>query len=109
MIYFIFILGGLFVLVSFPMLYVFYREKHFGIFLMGITYGLSGLLAITLPHWWPLVVGFVVVWLLRLIGMEPAIPAPGDGGAGSEKSKVERRKSEGAESKAEGESRKSEG
>jgi len=32
---------------------------------------------ISLPHWWPLVVGFVMVWLLRLMGMEPTGPAPG--------------------------------
>lgn len=70
MIYVIFIIGGLFILLSLPMLYVFYREKHFGTFLMGITYGLSGLLAITLPHWWPLAVGFVMAWVLRLMGLE---------------------------------------
>ena len=73
MIYVIFIIGGLFILLSLPMLYVFYREKHFGTFLMGITYGLSGLLAITLPDWWPLAVGFVMAWMLRLMGMEQRI------------------------------------
>ena len=65
MIYVIYLIGGLFILLSLPMLYVFHREKHFGTFLMGICYGLSGLLAIALPHWWPLLTGFVTVWLLR--------------------------------------------
>ena len=73
MIYVIYAFGGLFVLLSLVMLYVFYREQHFGTFLMGITYGLSGLLAIALPDWWPLLFGFVVAWLLRLMGMEQRI------------------------------------
>jgi len=74
MIYLIYLFGGFFIVLCLLMLYVFYRGKHFGTFLMGICYGLSGLLAITLPHWWPLVVGFVMVWLLRLMGMEPTAP-----------------------------------
>jgi hypothetical protein len=93
MIYVIYAFGGFFVLLSLVMLYVFYREQHFGTFLMAITYGLSGLLAIALPDWWPLVVGFVMVWMLRLMGMEQAMPS----------------KDEGGEAKAEGESRKEEG
>ncbi len=105
MIYVISILGGLFIALSLAMLYVFYREQHFGTFLMAITYGLSGLLAISLPHWWPLIVGFVMVWLLRLMGMEQSFPA----GAGNDKAEGESRKAEGAESKSEGERRKSEG
>jgi hypothetical protein len=95
MIYVVSILGGFYVFLSLAMLYVFYREQHFGTFLMAITYGLSGLLAITLPHWWPLIVGFVMVWLLRLMGMEQSIPAPEDG------------KAEGGSRKAEGEETKS--
>ncbi len=92
MIYVIFIIGGLFILLSLPMLYVFYREKHFGTFLMGITYGLSGLLAITLPHWWPLAVGFVMAWVLRMMGLEQTVPAREE--AGTEKSEGESRKAE---------------
>ena len=92
MIYVIYAFGGLFVLLSLVMLYVFYREQHFGTFLMAITYGLSGLLAIALPDWWPLVVGFVMVWMLRLMGMEQTVPAREE--AGTEKSEGESRKAE---------------
>jgi hypothetical protein len=83
MIYVISIFGGFFIALSLAMLYVFYREQHFGTFLMAITYGLSGLLAISLPHWWPLLVGFVMVWLLRLMGMEQSIPSRDEGAAPS--------------------------
>ena len=94
MIYVTSIFGGIFIVLSLAMLYVFYREQHFGTFLMAITYGLSGLLAITLPHWWPLLIGFVMVWLLRLMGMEQNIPTPEDG-AGIEKEEGGRMKDEG--------------
>lgn len=78
MIYVIFVLGGLFVVLSSVMLYVSYRERHAGMFIMGITYGASGLLAITLPHWWPIVTGFILVWLLRFIGLEPRVEPKAD-------------------------------
>ncbi len=93
MIYVIYVFAGLFVALCVTMLYVFYRNRHFGFFLMGVTYGTSGLLAIMLPHWWPLVAGLVLVWLLRFLGLEPYVEP----------------KEEGGESKAEGERRKEEG
>ena len=84
------------------MFYVFYRERHFGMFLMGMTYSMSGLLAMALPHWWPLVAGFVMAWMLKMLGLEMgpeevagAAPPPREEGgeaAGSRKSEVESRK-----------------
>jgi hypothetical protein len=71
MIYIIYVLAGLFIVLSCTMLYAFYRSRNFGLFIMGVTYGTSGLLAIALLHWWPLVAGFVLVWLLKLLGLEP--------------------------------------
>jgi hypothetical protein len=26
-----------------------------------------------LTHWWPLVAGFVLVWVLRLLGLDPDV------------------------------------
>lgn len=85
MIWFIYIVGGVFIALACAMLYVFYRSHHFGMFLMGVTYSASGILAIALPHWWPLLAGFVMVWLLRFMGLEPDV-APGaeDNKAGEE-------------------------
>ena len=76
MIYVIYLFGGLFIALACAMLYVFYRSRHFGMFLMGVTYASSGVLAIALPHWWPLAVGFVLAWLLRLLGLEPKVEQP---------------------------------
>jgi len=70
MIYVTYAVAGLFIALAFAMLYVFYRSSHFGMFIMGLTYGASGLLAILLGHWWPLVAGFVLVWVLKMLGLE---------------------------------------
>jgi hypothetical protein len=102
MIYVIYVFAVLFVALGAAMFYVFYRERHFGMFLMGMTYSMSGLLAMALPHWWPLVAGFVMAWMLKMLGLElepeevagAAPPPREDGGeaAGSRKSEVESRK-----------------
>ena len=70
MAYVIYGFAGLFVAVSAAMFYVYYRSSHLGMLIMGLTYGVSGALAIVLTHWWPLVAGFVLVWLLKLLGLE---------------------------------------
>src|SRR5687768_14037685 len=70
MIYVIYVLAVLFIGLGAAMFYVFYRERHFGMFLMGMTYSMSGLLAMALPHWWPLVAGFVMAWMLKMLGLE---------------------------------------
>jgi len=52
-------------------------------FIMAMTYAASGLLAFGLPHWWPLVTGFVLAWMLRMLGLEPRVEARDEGGARS--------------------------
>jgi len=73
MIYVIYGFAGLFLVLCATMLFVFYRDRRFGMFIMGVTYGASGLIAISIPHWWPLVMGFALVWLLRFMGLEPRV------------------------------------
>jgi hypothetical protein len=89
MIYVIYGFAGLYLVICAAMLYVFIRERHIGIFLMAITYGTSGLLAITLSHWWPLVIGFVLVWLLRMLGLEPRVEPKEEGGRRKEEGNPE--------------------
>ncbi|HEY7742959.1 MAG TPA: hypothetical protein VIA19_07920 [Burkholderiales bacterium] len=71
MIYLTYAVAGVFIALAFTMLYVFYRSSHFGLFVLGLTYGSSGVLAILLGHWWPLAAGFVLAWLLKWLGLEP--------------------------------------
>jgi hypothetical protein len=73
MTYVIYGFAGLFVLLSITMVIAYFREKHVGLFLMGVVYGTSGLLAIQLMHWWPLIAGFLLAWTLRFLGLEPKV------------------------------------
>jgi hypothetical protein len=70
-IYLIYFVAGLFITLSIAMFYVFFRSSHFGMLIMGITYGASGLLAIMVAHWWPLIAGIVLAWMLKFLGLEP--------------------------------------
>lgn len=79
MIYVIYVFAAIFLVLCATMMFVFYRDRHFGMFIMGVTYGASGLIAISIPHWWPLVMGFALVWLLRLMGLEPRVEPKEDG------------------------------
>ena len=75
MIYVITVVSVLYLLLACTMLYVFYRQRDFGLLVMGVTYSVSGVLALALPHWWPLAAGFVLVWILKWLGLEPGADA----------------------------------
>ncbi len=80
MVYVTYFFAGAFVVISAGMFFAYYRSRHFGLFIMATTYAASGLLAFTLPHWWPLVTGFVLVWMLRMLGLEPKVEDRDEGG-----------------------------
>ena len=82
MIYVIYVVAGIFITLSLGMFYVFYRSSHFGMLVLGITYGASGLLAIVVAHWWPLIAGIVLAWMLRFLGLEPGSESEDPGGHG---------------------------
>jgi len=88
MIYVINFVAALFVLIAAAMFFAFYRSRHVGLLIMAMTYAMSGLLAFALPHWWPLITGFVLVWLLRLLGLEPKVEIPEEAAVGGEEKKL---------------------
>jgi hypothetical protein len=49
------------------------RTRHYGVFLLALAYAISAVLAVVLMHWWPLAAGFVLVWVLRFLGMDPDV------------------------------------
>ena len=67
----IYIFSASFILMSLAMLFAYRRMGHYGLFMMGLTYGASAGLALVLMHWWPLATGFALVWVLKLIGLDP--------------------------------------
>lgn len=70
----VYIFASLYIVLALGLVYTYYRERHAGSLLMAAAYGLSALLALGHMHWWPLVTGFVVVWMLRFMGLDPSVP-----------------------------------
>jgi len=70
----IYLFSAIFVLISIGLFVNYYRARHIGMLLMGLVYGNAAGLALVLAHWWPLVVGFVLAWVLRLLGFDPDVP-----------------------------------
>ncbi len=66
-----YIFSASFIMMALALFFAYRRTGHYGMFLMGITYGASAGLAIVLAHWWPLLVGFVLVWILKMLGLDP--------------------------------------
>lgn len=65
------------------------RSKHHGLLLLGMTFFSAGVLAAILTHWWPLLAGFAIAWVLRAMGMDPPpdeAPSPVPGQDGENKS-----------------------
>ena len=67
----IYVFSASFILMTVALLFAYRRTGHYGLFLMGLTYGASAGLAIVLTHWWPLIVGFILVWILKMLGLDP--------------------------------------
>jgi hypothetical protein len=80
----IYIISALFIILCVALLFGYRRSQHAGLLLMSIIYGMSAAAALWKTHWWPLAAGFALVWLMRLLGMEPPVPKmPGDEGGGT--------------------------
>lgn len=67
----IYLFAASFVFMALALMLTYQRTRHYGVLLLGLTYAASAALAIMLTHWWPLVAGFVLVWVLRLLGLDP--------------------------------------
>jgi len=80
----VYIISGLFILLAVTLMFGYRRTQHAGLFLMGIVYGASGALALWKLHWWPLAAGFALVWIMRLLGMEPPVSKDEGGGMRAE-------------------------
>lgn len=67
----IYVLGYLSFTLAIGGLYVYTRSKNISLLLSSMVSIVFSLLAINLVQWWPLVVGFAVLWSLRLLGLDP--------------------------------------
>ena len=65
---FIYVLAGISILLAIGGLSAYSQTKHVSLLLSSLVSIAFSLLAITLVHWWPLVVGFTANWALKLFG-----------------------------------------
>lgn len=70
----IYIISALFIVMCVALIFGYRKTQHAGLLLMSIVYGASAALALWKVHWWPLAAGFALVWVMRLLGMEPPVP-----------------------------------
>ncbi|MBS1218364.1 MAG: hypothetical protein H6R21_1497, partial [Proteobacteria bacterium] len=69
----IYICAALFVLLALALVFTWWRSRHPGALLLAATYAMSAALALMLHTWWPLVIGFLSAWSLRLMGLDPGV------------------------------------
>jgi hypothetical protein len=69
----IYFFAASFFFMAVALMITYWRTRHYGVFLLGVTYAASAALAVVLTHWWPLVAGFVLVWVLRFLGLDPDV------------------------------------
>ena len=67
----IYIVAGVFLVLTLGLLFTFYHSHHPGTLLMALAYGASAGAAIAFVEWWPLLAGFSIAWGLRLTGLDP--------------------------------------
>jgi hypothetical protein len=69
----IYFFAASFVFMAAALMLTYKRTRHYGVFLLGLTYAAAAVLAVVLTHWWPLVAGFALVWVLRFLGLDPDV------------------------------------
>jgi hypothetical protein len=67
----IYVFSALYIALALGLCFAYYRMRHSGMLLMGLIYGAAAGAALTYMHWWPLVAGLVLNWVMRLMGVEP--------------------------------------
>jgi len=70
----IYIFSVLFAVMSVGLFINYYRSRKVGMLLMGLVYGNAAGLALVIMHWWPLIAGFILAWVLRILGFDPDAP-----------------------------------
>ena len=69
----IYVFAASFVFMAVALMVTYRRTRHYGGFLLALTYAASAVLAVVLMHWWPLVAGFAIVWVLRFLDLDPDV------------------------------------
>jgi hypothetical protein len=71
----IYALSAVFFLLAAALVFTWWRQRHPGALLLATTYAMAAGLALLFNAWWPLVIGFLSAWSLRLMGFDPGTDA----------------------------------
>jgi hypothetical protein len=69
----IYFFSAAFAFMALALMFTYHRTRDYGVLVLGVAYGTSAALALTLMHWWPLAAGFALVWILRLLKVDPDV------------------------------------
>ncbi len=69
----IYVIAAVFALLAAALVFTWWRNRHSGALLLAMTYLVAAGLAVLMNEWWPLVLGFLSAWALRLMGMDPGL------------------------------------
>lgn len=67
----IYVLSSIFLLLAAALVFTWWHRRHPGALLLAATYAIAAALALMFDGWWPLAIGFLSAWALRLMGMDP--------------------------------------
>jgi ABC-type multidrug transport system permease subunit len=67
----IYLFAAVFFLLAAALVFTWWRNRHYGALMLAATYTLAAVLALLLHTWWPLVIGLLSAWSLRLMGLDP--------------------------------------
>ena len=68
----IYVLAAISIVLAVGGLSAYAQSKQVGLLLSSLISIAFSVLAIVLVQWWPLVVGFVLNWALKLLGLDPS-------------------------------------
>lgn len=69
----VYVFAAIFAVLAAALLFTWWRNRHPGALLLALNYLLAAALSVLLGEWWPLVIGFLSAWALRLMGLDPGL------------------------------------
>jgi hypothetical protein len=67
----IYVIAAVFVALAIALIFTWWRQRHIGALLLALTYLIAAGLSVYLDEWFPLAIGFLSAWSLRLMGLDP--------------------------------------
>jgi len=69
----VYLFSAIFTLLAAALIFTWWRKRHPGALLLAMTYLIAAGLSVMMGEWWPLVIGFLSAWALRLMGLDPGM------------------------------------